>query len=709
MLEAISSVDWVMPHFTAEDVIGIVTASLLLLPFLFAPGYALGWVTDLFGIRRRGLLLQATLAVPLSIAICPILAYLLARYSRPGLWLFFGGVSLASLAILITEARRSKWRPKSNHFKIAAGILAIWALIAIVSLVDLQIGHKLYLPTAAYDHSIRTAMTAELAHGLPAHNPFFANSGAMLRYHYLWMLACSLPLRLMPIAPRYALYAGVIWCGIGLMALIALAIKFFLHETTEAVPKALLGACLLAVTGLDILPTALQFALYRQVPADMEWWNPVQITSWASSLLWVPHNIASLIACFLGVMLLRKAADDGKHRVLAVLVAGAAFASSVGLAIYVSFTFVIAIGFWLLSLVARKAWTEAGMFAGAGAFAGLLAVPYLAELSSRGTGGPFVELGLRQFPLGLDLLHVAGLSLHSAAAVLAANVLMLPLDYLLELGFFAAIAVIRLRQLRRGVIPVTNNELAGWTLVGTSFLVGSFLRSNTIASNDLGFRCFLPAQLILLLWAASMLYDWRHQSPAGAGSIPGTWLRRTAIVMLVLGIFGTAYELVMARTFPLICEHNHWTDLGWLDQDRHYGTRAYYVRDLYEHLDPKLPADAVIQMNPDVDDYVPHYLYSGHSAAAGSRSCGTEFGGDAASCAPRADTLRDVFESPIAMLDSVELDAMCREFGINVLVAQDTDGAWQDRSSWIWNRQPMLANSQVRAIACGDGIARAAR
>ena len=135
---------------------------------------------------------------------------------------------------------------------------------------------------------------------MPPSNPFFAHPATPLRYHYLWMLLCSLPLKIFHLSARHLAYAGVIWCGIGLMCVVAIGLKFLLASQTAIARKTLIAVALLGVTGLDILPTLYIAAVRRQWLADMEWWNQAQITSWAASLLWVPHHVAALIACFVG-------------------------------------------------------------------------------------------------------------------------------------------------------------------------------------------------------------------------------------------------------------------------------------------------------------------------------------------------------------------------------------------------------------------------
>lgn len=690
-----------MRNFTVVDTLGTLKACLALLPFIFAPGYAAGWVLDLFEFRQRRPILRLILAVPLSIAICPMLSYLLARFLQPGLWVFYIGVSAACVLFLAKEARRAQLRSVSKYIWVALGLMALWGMAALGSMVDLQIGDKLYPPIAAYDHSVRTAMTAAVARHIPPNNPFFANADAPLRYHYLWLLFCSLPMRAFHLSPRYAVYSGVVWCGLGLMCVIALGLKFLTRVQTGIERKTLLGVGLLCVTGLDILPTLYLGVAQRVWSADMEWWNEQQITSWADSLLWVPHHVAALIACFIAFLLLRHQTDV--HRRWAtgpVIVAGMAFASAAGMSVYVTFTFVVAVALWLLALIARKDWLEAAMFVGAGAVALLWAIPYLSGLRGPGSGAAFVEFALRPFPKGLRFLQQIGIHLRTQFALTVANAIFLPINYALELGFFLAVGVLRLRQLVRGNIEASANEQAAWALVLTSFLVGTFLRSSTIGNNDLGWRCFLPAQLVLLLWGATLVHDWWFHA-AAPQRVPHPWDRWVLAALLILGIFGTAYQVFMLRMFPVFADHGAIRGQTWVDMDRQFGKRTYALRSAYEVLDAQLPSSAVLQSNPSTKGPILHMLYSGHDAAAANPGCGTPFGGDLGLCTLRVQKLDGLFELP----DGSNLDATCREYGIDAVVVEDSDHVWQEPSSWIWSRHSVVANDYVRAFLCGTTVA----
>jgi hypothetical protein len=696
-----------MRNFTVLDAVGTLKACLVLLPFALAPGYVAGWALDLFEFRRRRLILRLILAIPLSIAICPMLSYLLARFLEPGLWTFYIGVFAACVLLLAKEARRAKLWPFSKYIWVALSLMALWGVAAIGSMVDLQIGDQLYPPIVAYDHSVRTAMTAAIARHIPPNNPFFANAAATLRYHYLWLLFCSLPMKAFHLSPRYAVYSGVVWCGVGLMCLVALGLKFLVRVQTDIERKALLAVGLLSVTGLDILPT-FYFGLGHHVwAADMEWWNEVQITSWVGSLLWVPHNVAALIACFVAFLLLRHQADVNRGRAAGpIIVAGMAFASAAGMSVYVTFTFVVAVALWLLASITRKAWLEVAMFVGAGAWALLWAMPFLSSLRGPASGAAFVEFALRPFPLGLHFAQQIGIELRTQTALTVANAIFLPINYALELGFFLAVGVLRLRLLLSARVEATTNELAAWTLVATSFLIGTFLRSSTISSNDLGWRCFLPAQLILLLWGVTIVDDWWfHRSGAASETVLRPWARGALTTLLILGLLGTSYQVFMLRMFPILLDRGAIAGPSWVDPDPQFGKRTFALRSAYDVLDAQLPSSAVVQSNPSKEDPILHMLYSGHDAAAGDGECGTTFGGNPGVCALRQQKLAVFFELP----DGSNLDATCREYGIDAVVVEDTDEVWQERSSWIWSRNPAVANDYVRAFRCGvpdDGLHR---
>src|ERR1041385_3248817 len=83
--------------------------------FIFIPGYVAGWTADLFEFRRGSLLRQATLSVPLSIAVVPILMYLPWRsVSIHAVWILMGMMWLAFVVIVGLQWREGRLRWQSR-------------------------------------------------------------------------------------------------------------------------------------------------------------------------------------------------------------------------------------------------------------------------------------------------------------------------------------------------------------------------------------------------------------------------------------------------------------------------------------------------------------------------------------------------------------------------------------------------------------------
>ena len=87
-------------NFTLGDIAGAAVAFALFALFALAPGYALGWALNLVDFRRRGAAAQLALGVSLSIATCPIIAYLAGRFAPAGaIWLVLAPLLLLTAAV----------------------------------------------------------------------------------------------------------------------------------------------------------------------------------------------------------------------------------------------------------------------------------------------------------------------------------------------------------------------------------------------------------------------------------------------------------------------------------------------------------------------------------------------------------------------------------------------------------------------------------
>ncbi len=149
---------------------------------------------------------------------------------------------------------------------------------------------------------------------------------------------------------RNAFFAGTIWCGIGLACAIAAYLRFFTKEgQTISSSWIFKGVLLLAVTGLDIIPTFL--LTFRNIHyMDMEAWNEA-VTSWLGSLLWAPHSVAALVAGVTGFLIVFHAPslDRPSQRWMTAAVAGVLLATMVGDSIYVGLVMAVFLTLWTVT------------------------------------------------------------------------------------------------------------------------------------------------------------------------------------------------------------------------------------------------------------------------------------------------------------------------------------------------------------------------
>lgn len=575
-------------------------------------------------------------------------------------------------------------------------LLIGWTVLAIASLVDLQIGERLYLPAQAFDQSLRSALTAAAFRtGVPPQNPFFyPGHGIGMRYYYYWNVLCALPAKLFGLGPRVTTLAGVVWSGIALASLLPLYLKHFCEETIELGRKSLIGIALLAVTGLDLVPTIMLFAFQQTVLGDMEWWDGQQVTSWIDSLLWVPHHVAAVVACLIGFLVLWVVPRNASFgdRLKAVLIAALAFASAAGLSVYITFTFAVFLVIWTLLLLRSHLLPEALMFVAVGALAIVLSLAYLHELRQPGYTGSFALFYVRSLESIEDWAEKAIPWNWVHQLFLAA---LLPVYYIVELGFFALVGLGQALHYWRRPAPLLKWETAAVTMCGASFLVGSFLMSTT-GNNDLGYRSLLIAQFILLLWAALFVHRWKAKESERTPK-----LRLLFRVFLWIGIFGTVYQLGELRVFSILVEKGQYVDsVSWLPRRDKLGPDLFQTRTAFEELMKTLPEDAVIQYSPLNLAYVPNIYYLRRQTVAGMPVCGSAFGGDPFLCLQYQNKLAEAFNGrkPFELQDANQL---CEELGIDVLIAERSDRMWGVPKGWVRTGKPVLENDFVKAIACG--------
>ncbi len=671
--------------FFWSDTFGTCLAAVVFLLVLFVPGYVCGFGLDLFGFRRLNAGWQIITSVTLSFATVPLAGFLLLRYGgMPAVWAATGLAFSAFLWIF------PKHRPRDfgSIPQAAFWIAAAWMVVGTLLLADLQFGTKVYFCATANDHEFRVAVVDAITRtGIPPKSPFNSVDGPVtMRYHVFWFGLCSIVERLGVglLTGRHALNGSILWCGWGLMCLVALATRFLQQTAPEKLlRRTLLGVALLAVTGLDLIPNLLLVLRHTVPPSDMEWWSPDQITSWADAILWVPHHIAGIVAGLAGFILLFDAAETGRPRMAAICIAGAAFASATGCSIYVGFALAVTLTCWTLFTLLRRWYPHVIVLAAAGLAAVLLSIPNLLLLRGADTGGTFLKFALR-FSLYSDI-WLSALHIPEGPVYWLLQIPFLAVTYFLELGLFLLIGIVMLRMFAKGK-TLTPCYAAGLTLAGSAFILCTFVRSATISNNDLGWRGFMIVQFILLLWAAELLDE-----PLRGMKQPPRWVP-AAFLTLLIGVAGSIYQLAWLRFADVITDSGVF---GTENFDTNTGARTYSLRVLYSKLDKMIPRDAIIQSTPDA--YFDYWggLYSGRQTVATGEDCTVAMGGSMVSCKKAVPELEMLFDGDFTDLEAAR--KIAAKYHIRAVIVMDDDDIWDASDAWTSKMAPAITERDAKA------------
>jgi hypothetical protein len=686
-------------------------------PALVAPGYVAAWLADYHGFRQRTMVGRLVWSIPLSLAISTIAADLIGRFLSLGAAaVFFALMTAVWLGLLIREAihlRREGlrwpvgWRPYGT---IALLLGLAWIAVALFSLVDWAAHQQLFLSVIVQDEGSRVNWTASVVRtGVPpANSLYFFHHADALRQYYFWYVLCAAVVRLWHLPVRAVYMASSVWAGFGLAALAGLYLQNFLGAGARLRRQFLIAVCLLFVAGLDLLSVAwVVFYLHHSPPLDFAWWARDQITTWMDSLLWVPHHVAGLTCCMFAFLQAWIApVETMGRRAVRVLLIAAAMASGFGLSIFVAFGFfllMVAWGIWQLGR--RQGARPVALLAISGAVAAVLLSPYLWELMHTPSylpGGSVFAFTVRQMIPPDSLLATAAFhSLavrHPALAVHLANLVLLAPGYALELGFYLVVLLVFLVPAWRGRARLTPAQRTLVFLCVAALPMITFLRSAVLNTNDFGWRAALLLQFPLLLLGAQAVDAWTRKDDTATLPAPA-WIRHVAFVAILLGIVGTEGQLLTLR-FGLVLAERHLAAVH--DPDAEKLSRMSFISiEGYRELDRRIPQDAVVQYDPAKANmfltamdqmYVNHQI----AIAGDTDGCGSTLGGDPRGCATMAAALDPLFHAG----DAAQARTVCRELGIQTLIARVYDPVWKDRGSWVWTLPPVVAQQQFRAVDC---------
>ena len=670
-------------NFMLQDILSTLFGFLLFPLVLIVPGYVIGWWLDLFDFRRRLLHSRFALALLLSFAVSPILFYL-----SSSLFSYFGTLIMVIAFVLICIGVLFCDKPafpllQNKSMALVIVFACIWIVFAIFSLVDIQLGDELYYTVPSFDHVTRISIVDAMARtGVPPVNPsYYPGQPVKLSFLYFFWYILGGFIDFIggsAVDARGAFFASVIWCGLGLMAAISFYLRLRSKENRWDVwALALIGISLLTVTGLDIFPVILAMSNLQAPIPDIEQWNE-QVAAWMSSLLWVPHHIAALVAGLVAVMLLLSLhGQDRKRQFVLMAVASAAFASAFGLSIWVTFVFVIFWGLWFIRNLFDKTGRPLAipmMFAGG--FALLLSAGFLEGIfsglgsTSGAEGGLPIAFDVRAF-IFVDI--IAGESSSLIQKLL--RLLFLPLNYFLEFGFYFFVPFLWFSQ-RRNKLS-SDQSLIEYFLLNSSFFVGTFLRSTLIENNDLGWRSWLPGQFILLMWGVDVLASLKTSLP-----------KRTQVNLIFLAIFGVLSTLLnvgLLRFEPILAGSE-------------FGARNLSARKAYTTILKNLPSNIVVQYNPNSYVNRPAGLYGMRQSAISDR---TAYGISTKIFLERVAAVSTIFSAGTVSTWQ-PVDEFCKQNFIDVLVIEDTDSLWNSVDVLKADRQPQYLDDTFAVFSCGS-------
>ncbi|HVZ83483.1 MAG TPA: hypothetical protein VG893_07380 [Terracidiphilus sp.] len=711
---------------TTQQIVESLAAVLGFVPVAVCPGYVAAWLTNLYGFRGRSLVERAFWSVPLSFAIAPIGAVLVGRFTSLNVAVacsilcVLGCVILLAREFLQNRRSRHPWNIGFHPRGMTALTIAVlWVVTVLLLLVDIKVGANVYMSLAIFDHSMRVAWTQSVLYsGIPPANPLYMfKHSAPMRYYYFWYVLCATVAHMTSLPARAVMNASCVWAGFLLAALLGLYLKHFLVIGARLRQQFLIAMGLLCVTGLGICVNLVDFLYFHEpLPGYLEAWKEGQISSWLDSLIWVPHHLASMACAMLGLLLAWIIqSETASTRRASLVFISMAFASSLGLSVYVAFAFFLVMIAWSLwQVVFERSWRVPGVLAISGAGAAVLLAPFLWGLthSVSNVQGPSVfELDVREMVPPAALLTTPFFrSLDIAAPTFARNlakaILLLP-GYAVELGFYSIVLSIQLIAPWRSRGTLTRAQRALVFISVATLILISFVRSGVIDSNDFGWRAALLLQFSLALLASELLCSWsfadrRESASKWIHDLPGktpSAVRSLASFALVIGILTTVYQMLMIRfTIPFReaqLSTIHDPTAGRLVHKAYISLRGYAA------LDSVIPHWSVVQYNPWMPDLLwlnVDWLAVKHQSAVDmdQAPCGSEFGGDPAGCVPMAAAIDALYRGATA----AQARATCRQIGIEYLVARIYDPAWKQAESWVWTLRPVVAQPEFRALDC---------
>ncbi len=674
--------------FTLQDLAGLAVATLLFVPVLVLPGYAVGRFTGLLGFDRATPLTRIGLALLFATSAVIGIEALATRLAGIGAALAVGLVGAAAGCVQLSRQER----PTLSRGIVM--LLAGWFVLVGAAWVDMASAGKLYTTLLAVD-GVKHAATVRAiveAGGTPLIDPFFMRDGFASYYYFFYVPSALVEvLSLGFVDSRAAVGGQIFWTGLALVALLhTLGTRAGLlarhSERTLAV-----AVTMLFVAGAQLFSVVLSAFGSGHWIAQTNWANQ-PVVSFLLSVLWVPHHVAGFIASWIGLLLIASTAGGGadaglrRHeRLMAIGLAALAFASALGLSVWMTIGTVVIAGCWLVLLLLQGHKRMALALIMAGALSALLASPHLADLYHfRSFDATPMTVGVRPIEFDPRLEAISG-------SQALARLIYMPLHYAVEFGLILVGTIMFWRA--RGYAALRGQPVAQLLALSAvvALVLGTFVQS-TIQNNDFGWRVMLFAQMAGLLWTAVIGSELLRAWDGSARRLVQMATANPALALLLIaGTAGTAYDCVALRAYQPLGLHA--PQAGGSGPAQDYANRVVYGW-LAAHVDHA----AVTQHNPDKGRAYGFGLYGRQRVAISDHENGRLFGVTKADFAARIAALTPVFADNLRVGDVRDRLARHR---VDMVVVSAEDPAWRS-AAWVKRSPSIFQSEHFRVLNARD-------
>ena len=269
------------------------------------------------------------------------------------------------------------------------------------------------------------------------------------------------------------------------------------------------------------------------------------------------------------------------------------------------------------------------------------------------------------------------------------------------MGFFAVIGYQWLRIKRRTGLKNNPYFLPEILLVIVVIINMSFFQSTAITINDWGFRGWLPLQFVLIVWALDLYSNYQDERTGKQKQVTSIFrfknLSPGLQLLLILGFMTSMLEIIVDRSWTLLIDSGVAGTPHEVGPDMQIGARTYFARLAYEYANLHLPENVIYQNNPSRSLDQPAGLYGTRQMIIADR---TVYGVSPAEFKSIVNRISPIFT--INYWDWGQIDIMCNQNNIDVLVINDLDPIWKSLPTLERTRKPIYQNDFYTLLSCGN-------